>query len=205
MEWWSGNLLITIPFLYNDYISALYLKNSLNLREPFIHTVLDKEHFKYLFDTYFDAIRNYVYFRSGNAELSTDVAQECFMRVWEKWDSFKDPPVKALLYKIANDLFISKYRKDVVAQSYLANTKQNDEMESPEEILEYKELNRMYELALTQLTEKQRVVFLMSRNEGYKYIEIAERLNLSVKAVEKRMKHALLFLKKTLKNEIIFN
>jgi len=127
------------------------------------------------------------------------------MRVWEKRDSFKDPPVKALLYKIANDLFISKYRKDLVAQSYIANTKQYDETESPEEILEYKELNRRYEFALTQLSEKQRVVFLMSRNEGYKYAEIAERLNLSVKAVEKRMKHALQFLKKALKNETILN
>lgn len=127
------------------------------------------------------------------------------MRVWEKRDSFKDPPVKALLYKIANDLFISKYRKDLVAQSYIANTKQYDETESPEKILEYKELNRRYEFALTQLSEKQRVVFLMSRNEGYKYAEIAERLNLSVKAVEKRMKHALQFLKKALKNETILN
>lgn len=166
---------------------------------------MDKEHFKYLFDTYFDAIRNYLYFRSGNAELATDIAQECFMRVWEKRDSFKDPPVKALLYKIANDLFISKYRKDLVAQNYIANTKQYDETESPEDILEYKELNRRYEFALTQLSEKQRVVFLMSRNEGYKYAEIAERLNLSVKAVEKRMKHALQFLKKALKNETILN
>jgi len=127
------------------------------------------------------------------------------MRVWEKRDSFKDPPVKALLYKIANDLFISKYRKDLVAQNYIANANQYDETESPEEILEYKELNRRYELALTHLSEKQRVVFLMSRNEGYKYSEIAERLNLSVKAVEKRMKHALQFLKKSLKNETIFN
>ena len=127
------------------------------------------------------------------------------MRVWEKRDSFKDPPVKALLYKIANDLFISKYRKDLVAQSYIANTRQYDETESPEEILEYKELNRRYEFALTQLSEKQRVVFLMSRNEGYKYAEIAERLNLSVKAVEKRMKYALQFLKKALKNETILN
>jgi RNA polymerase sigma-70 factor (family 1) len=166
---------------------------------------LNKEHFKYLFNTYFDAIRNYLYFRSGNAELATDIAQECFMRVWEKRDSFKDPPAKALLYKIANDLFISKYRKDLVAQNYIANTRQYDETESPEEILEYKELNRRYEFALTQLSEKQRVVFLMSRNEGYKYAEIAERLNLSVKAVEKRMKHALQFLKKALKNETILN
>jgi len=166
---------------------------------------LNKEYFKYLFDTYFDTIRNYLYFRSGDSDLATDIAQECFMRVWEKRDGFKDPPGKALLYKMANDLFISRYRKDVVAQNYIANTKQCDETESPEDILQYKELNRKYELALTQLSEKQRVVFLMSRNEGLKYSEIAERLNLSVKAIEKRMKNALQFLREALKNEMILN
>jgi len=166
---------------------------------------LNKEQFKYLFDTYFDAIRNYLYFRSGDSELATDIAQECFMRLWEKRASFKDPPKKALLYKIANDLFISRYRKDVVAQNYIANKKQIDSMESPEEILMYKELNRKYELALSRLSEKQRLVFLMSRHEGFKYSEIAERLNLSVKAVEKRMKNALQFLKDALKNETILN
>lgn len=73
-------------------------------------------------------------------------------------------------------------------------------MESPEKILEYKELKSKYELALSRLSEKQRVVFLMSRTEDFKYSEIAERLNLSVKAVEKRMKNALGFLKKALRN-----
>ena len=166
---------------------------------------MNKEHFKYLFDTYFDAIRNYLYFRSGDSDLATDIAQECFMRVWEKRASFKDSPCKALLYKMANEMFISRYRKDVVAQNYIANTKQYDIMESPEDILQYKELNSKYELALSKLSEKQRLVFLMSRNEGFKYSEIAERLNLSVKAVEKRMKNALQFLKDALKNETILN
>ena len=133
--------------------------------------------------------------------MATDIAQECFMRVWEKRNGFKDPPGKALLYKIANDLFISRYRKNLVAQNYISNSKPPDDCESPEEIMQYKELKRKYELALHKLSEKQRMVFLMSRSEGLKYLEIAERLNLSVKAVEKRMKNALDFLRGALKNE----
>lgn len=45
------------------------------------------------------------------------------------------------------------------------------------------------------MPEGQRVVFLMSRNEDLKYHEIAECLNISVKAVEKRMSAALQFLR----------
>jgi RNA polymerase sigma-70 factor (ECF subfamily) len=55
-----------------------------------------------------------------------------------------------------------------------------------------------YTKALTALPEKQRTVFMMSRMEGLKYQEIAERLNLSVKAIEKRMSSALAYLRKTL-------
>ena len=48
------------------------------------------------------------------------------------------------------------------------------------------------------MPEKQRTVFLMSRMDHMKYHEIAERLDLSIKAVEKRMKLALAFLKERL-------
>jgi RNA polymerase sigma-70 factor (ECF subfamily) len=62
---------------------------------------------------------------------------------------------------------------------------------TPEKEMQYKELKEKYEVALANLGEKQRVVFLMSRLEGLKYTEIAERLGISVKAVEKRMNGAL--------------
>jgi RNA polymerase sigma-70 factor (ECF subfamily) len=45
------------------------------------------------------------------------------------------------------------------------------------------------------MPENQRVVFLMSRMEDLTYREIAERLELSIKAVEKRMSLALKLLK----------
>ncbi|UCH13169.1 MAG: RNA polymerase sigma-70 factor, partial [Bacteroidales bacterium] len=55
-----------------------------------------------------------------------------------------------------------------------------------------------YVKALSELSEKQRTVFLMARMEGLKYREIAERLNISIKAVEKRMSITLAYLKKAL-------
>jgi len=159
---------------------------------------LTQEEFKLTFNTYFDAIRNYIYYRSGDAELATDVAQETFLKLWEKQHKFNNQPLKGLLFKIANDLFISKYRKEKVAQTYLMKANPSYDSESPEDSLHYKELKSRYESALEALPEKQRVVFLMSRMEELKYYEIAERLELSVKAVEKRMKNALSFLRNAL-------
>lgn len=159
---------------------------------------MTQEEFKYLFNKHFDSIRNYIYFRCGDEELATDIAQESFMRIWEKNFDYEEKPTKSLLYKIASDLFISKYRKEKVAMNYLMKLESNIENNSPENQLEYQELKNNYETALKNLSEKQRVVFLMSRMEGLKYQEIAERLNLSLKAVEKRMTYALSFLRSAL-------
>jgi len=159
---------------------------------------LTQEEFKFLFDNHFDSIRNYIYYRSGDEELATDIAQDSFMKLWEKNVVFDEKPLRSLLYKIANDLFISKYRREKVAQKYLMKLEASVNNHSPEDQLAYKELKTKYETALQNLSEKQRVVFLMSRMEGLKYQEIAERLELSVKAVEKRMTYALSFLRNAL-------
>ena len=62
------------------------------------------------------------------------------------------------------------------------------------------EKKKRFEKALQSLTEKQRVALLMNKMEGLTYKEIAESLNLSQKAIEKRIGQALSNLKKNLNN-----
>jgi RNA polymerase sigma-70 factor (ECF subfamily) len=66
--------------------------------------------------------------------------------------------------------------------------------------LEEKEFSAKLEKALSKLSESQRIAFLMNRIDGKKYKEIAEILNISVKAVEKRIHNALLNLRKEIEN-----
>lgn len=162
------------------------------------NSTLTREEFKNIFDTHFSGVRNYIYYRSGDQELATDVAQETFMKLWEKHPESVNGSVKALLFKIAGDIFISQLRKRNVAMKYKAIVVKEESGESPFELLKYKELLRNYEQALEKLPEKQRTVFLLSRMEGLKYFEIADNLGVSVKAVEKRMKNALEYLRKAI-------
>lgn len=113
-----------------------------------------------------------------------------------KREQLANDNLKSLLYKMSNDLVISNYRKSINHADYEQSMMlQSDEAVSPEEELLFEELASSYAQALEKMSETQRTVFLMSRNDELKYHEIAECLDISVKAVEKRMSAALQFLR----------
>jgi len=160
---------------------------------------LTQEAFKSCFDQYFDAIRNYIYYRSGNAELATDIAQDVFLKVWEKQLDIQQPQrTQKLLYQMAKNKFIDYIRKQKVSQKYLQSLTFNLKANSTENHLNYQELKKQYETTLKELPDKQRTVFLMNRMEGLTYKQIALRLDLSVKTIEKRMSKTLKCLRKTI-------
>lgn len=150
---------------------------------------------------HFTQVRNYVFYRSGNTELATDIAQDTFLKIWEKQNLVQKDRAKGLLFKIANDLFITHYRKEKRSFDFFNHYIFDIETHSPEEEMAYAELKENYKNALDGMPENQRTVFLMSRVEDLKYSEIAEMVGISVKAVEKRMKNALEYLRLNLKQE----
>ena len=163
---------------------------------------MKKEEFKSLFDAYFEDVRRYILYRSGDEEVATDIAQDTFLRIWEKQMIINPKTAKGLLFKIASDLFISRYRREQLAFNFFNTFEPNEKSLTPEDELNYQELKNAYETALKSMPEKQRVVFLLSRIDELKYKEIADQLGLSVKAIEKRMSLALEHLKKHLKDKI---
>ena len=164
--------------------------------------MLNKEEFKDVFDIHYDAIRSYVFYRCGDMEMASDVTQDVFMRVWEKRNVLNVNYLKPLLYKMASDVYISYYRKQQCRANFEQSLMQEDVSErSPEDDMSFNELATSYAKALEQMPEKQRTVFLMSREEDMKYTEIADRLHISVKAVEKHVSAAL----RCIRSKLVFS
>ncbi len=159
---------------------------------------MTEEGFKILFDAHFEEIRRYIFFRSGDPVISTDIAQETFLKIWEKQMDLNPEKDLPLLYKMAGDQLISHFRREKISRR--VHREMDLELsEYQKQDIDYKELKDLYRKALMKLPDKQRVVFLMSRMEQFTYPEISDRLGISIKAVEKRMNRAL----KSLRIELI--
>jgi RNA polymerase sigma-70 factor (family 1) len=149
------------------------------------------ESFKSIFDEYYRPVKRFLYYKLGDIDLAEDITQEVFIRAWDKRETIIIDTVKSYLYKIANNLVINHFSSAKTRFELKLEDHDKTVSESPQYIMENDEFAARLNLALEQLPEGQRTVFLMNRIDDLTYREIAEQLELSVKAVEKRMHSAL--------------
>ncbi len=155
------------------------------------NNMLTRAEFKALFDEYFQSIRSFVYYKVGNMGLAEDLTQDAFIKLWENRAGVKKETVKSYLYTIANNITINQLKRNQLRYKFENQIVVFSEKENPEFKLMEKEYEDKLNKVIAEIPEGSREVFLMNRIEGLKYREIAERLNLSVKAIEKRMSKAI--------------
>ena len=156
---------------------------------------INQAEFENIFSAWYEPIRNFLYYKTGDIQVAEDIAQDVFLKVWEKRSEIKRETIKQLLYTIANNLFLNNIERKKVSLKFTENYTIEHNKESPEFEMELKEFDNKLQRAIGLLDEKQRTVFLMNRIEKFTYNQIAENLSITVKAVEKRMQKALGFLK----------
>ncbi len=154
-------------------------------------SICEESTFTAIFKEYSKTLHNYLYYKTGNLTLSKDLTQEAFTRLWKNCQSVMLDSAKGYVFKVANNLLINEYNHQKVVLKFQKEPINSQTNESPQYLLEEKELKAALEAAIAALPEKQRVVFLMSRIDRKTYKEIAETLGISKQAVEKRMYNAL--------------
>jgi RNA polymerase sigma factor (sigma-70 family) len=124
-------------------------------------------------------------------EEAKDLIQETYLKALIYKDKFIDyTNLKAWVFTIMKNIFINNYRKSVRVNTIVDKTKDllflNNAKESryvlPDSEYSYNEITKM----INNLENEFKIPFTM-HNEGYKYQEIAENLNLKIGTVKSRI------------------
>ena len=164
-------------------------------------TGLNQAGFEQLFDAYYDELQHFIFYKSGDTEIAEDIVQDAFLKVWEMRATVRVETARALLYTISANLFSNRYKRMKLNFKLQQTIVEDRTFETPEFEMEIKEFDRKLQRVLAELNENNRTVFLMNRMDQMTYNEIAENLNISVKAVEKRMKKALEHIRKEIEQK----
>lgn len=159
---------------------------------------LSLQEYEQIFREYHKPIRNFIYYRCSDKDVADDLVQDVFVKLWENRAKIERKTVKAYLYTIAQNLTINHLKRKQLHFQLIRRPTENREYDTPEKLAEMGEYQDKLNKVLGMLSEGGREVFLMNRLEDLTYSEIAERLSLSVKAVEKRMTKVL----KTLRDQL---
>jgi RNA polymerase sigma-70 factor (ECF subfamily) len=168
----------------------------------------DSLYFRSAFDLYFKKIYLYLLRYCKDGPTAENIAQDTFVSFWENIDSVRrDVTPLPYLYATAKNKAINELKREILKtrhQDYVRQKELQISFRALESSVisdsQIKEINRIVTESLGEMTPKVAEAFRMSRFEGLKNEEIADRLGISVKSVEYRIMSALRVLKKNLKD-----
>ena len=156
----------------------------------------DEAAFAQLLSRHLDAVHRYIYRLTGSHHDADELAQETFLRVWQKAGSYKAShgKVSTWLYRIAHNLCIDEFRRtssdakatpDAAAIEALPDTTADQEslLAQNEQLLALQE-------ALNALPLTQRSALLLCQVQGFSNLEAAKILNIGRRALESLLARA---------------
>lgn len=151
---------------------------------------------RYLFDTYFTRLCQFMYTYWDNRQEIEEEVMDIFVHLWQHPEKLSpDLSIKAYLFQSAYNrcLKLARCNKDYTLPIEEAEVNVNYQDEPTD--IEMKELNQLIHRAILAVPENSRRIFLMSRNQNLSNPEIAEKMNISRKTVEKHISYALKIIK----------
>lgn len=162
----------------------------------------DRKAFSKLFEMHYEGACRYIIRLLRDQDTAEEVVQSTFVNIWEKRENFRaDISFKSYLFRSAYNAALNYLKHQKVVNMYV-NKKQERIVEVQQEYVSYQrdfELERKINQGLEELPPQCQKVFRMSREDGLKYHEIADKLGISRKTVEVHMGKALKILREYLK------
>ncbi len=161
-----------------------------------------KQDFEKLFNGHYSNLCAYSNNFLKDVDASEEVVQEVLFKLWTNKESIIiTSSIQSYLFRAVRNASLNVLKHVNIREDYKIQHEyeRNDELSSEDEMI-VSELDQKIREAIDQLPIERKKVFILSRYDGLKYKEIAEKLNISVSTVENQMVKALKFLRKELKD-----
>tara|TARA_B110000444_G_scaffold135240_1_gene127039 strand:+ start:247 stop:759 length:513 start_codon:yes stop_codon:yes gene_type:complete len=156
-------------------------------------------------DLYYKKLCDYASNLARDNFKSEDIVQNVIIRMWQQREKLNSNiSIKNYLYKSVYNEFIDQYRKEIAVTKL--EKKYIEGLDTAIEIKDVSETNRLITLVqneIEQLPPKCKETFLLSKQDGLTYVEIAEYQDVSVNTVEKQMVKAFSILRKKMKERMM--
>ncbi|MGE4587053.1 MAG: RNA polymerase sigma-70 factor [Mangrovibacterium sp.] len=165
--------------------------------------------FDWIFRKYHTSLFLYALKFVHDENIALDLVQDVFTLVWEKKKLKPDDEhVRAYLFRAVCNACLNHLKHEQVVQRheesqrlFLSVLELNYYENGEKSLIEKESLETIYE-AINSLSNTHREVIELSRFEGLKNKEIAEKLNIPVRTVETRLFRALTALKEKLSGKL---
>ena len=151
--------------------------------------------FDQIYERYWKRLYSYAFRIYQEEKICEDIVQEVFISLWEKSElapilNLEGYLFRAVKYKVANhirDLKFSRVHSEILHDIPTPARVENQ--------LEYDEFELLVRQEIGKLPPRCKKVFILSRFEDFTNAEIAQKLNISIRTVEKHISDALKYLK----------
>jgi RNA polymerase sigma-70 factor, ECF subfamily len=160
----------------------------------------NKDAFELLYKKLFPRLKDFAYRVVRDEDIAKDIVQDVFIKLWEKKKEIKLINIEAFIFKVLRNQCISHIKNLKIVENVKINLSgliqaeelyRIDFIKNEPYLLVEKELQMEVESVMNSLPEQCKNVFHLSRIEGLKNREIAERLDINIKNVERHITRAL--------------
>jgi RNA polymerase sigma-70 factor (ECF subfamily) len=155
----------------------------------------DDSAFEELFRTYHAGLCSFAYRIIGSADIAEELVQEVFLYIWERranW-TVTDATAKTYLYSAVRNAALMAIRHERVVQRHEPAMIElfSGPHSSVDDDLHDAELTAQVKRAVSNLPDRCRLIYTLSREQGMSYAQIAATLEISPKTVDTQMGRAL--------------
>lgn len=164
----------------------------------------DVEAFDLVYSKYAGKLYGFAFKYLKSATETEELVQSVFLKVWENQNNLrKESSFKSYLFTIAYNEICNLFKRRAHLQKFIGNQliEKHPTSSETEEMINYNSiLEQLYEI-IAKLPERQRTIFLKSRQEGKTNKEIATELGLSSGTVDNYMSESLKFIRSNLQDK----